>query len=246
MIANDRGVSVAPGAPNCLNCGDPSGGRFCSNCGQELQRRIETVPAFMRRIIREAGDLEGPVWRTFWSIIRHPGVLAREYGEGRFRSQVAPIRLYLVVAAASYVFFPIWNGWIRSDGSAVDFVSPLGIALAVPVWAAAAWLTLAGLGRYYEEAFVLSAHFHTVYLVLFSLAGCVMALLGVFMEPGLIRLSPLLFCAFGFPPLYVFLAFRTAFGIGRIRATLTALALGVGHILLLAPIESLLVRMPTP
>lgn len=221
---------------SCPNCREPIAGRFCPVCGQDVHRRLETVLSFLRRVAAEAGDLEGPFWRTFWLILRRPGALTREYSERRFRSQVAPVRLYLAVAAAWFLFYPIWNSWIPLGG--MSFASPAVFALTVPTWAACVHVGLVGRQRVYEESFVFSAHFHVAYLVLLACVGIMVALwgaLGLPPEPGMWTLFVFLVA---FPPAYVLTALRNAFGLGWLRASISALVLGVGHVFVMGFVGS--------
>ena len=217
-------------------------GRFCPGCGQDVARRLGTIPAFLKRTAAEASDLQGPVWRTLWLIFRRPGALTREYSERRFRAQVSPVRLYLVVAALFYLLFPIWSRWIlRDDGqSLIYFETAATLALSVPVWAAVVQLTTVDRKTYFEQAFVYSAHYHVAYFSLFTVMGFASALLGTLGVTGLFRIIPFYLLVLVLAPLYVFVSLRTAYGIGRLRSALTALVLVVGHIILVQLIQALM------
>lgn len=86
----------------CLNCGDPTVGTYCPVCGQ---RKVD-VRVSLRRMAREALDdqlsLNSTLPRTLGALLLRPGLLTREYVQGRIVRFVPPFRLYLV---SSLVFF---------------------------------------------------------------------------------------------------------------------------------------------
>jgi hypothetical protein len=88
----------------CTNCGDPTPGNFCRNCGQ---RKVE-VQVSLRRMLLEVLDdqfaLNSTLPRTIGALFFRPGHLTREYMSGRIARYVPPFRLYLV---ASVVFFVV-------------------------------------------------------------------------------------------------------------------------------------------
>src|SRR3982751_1237473 len=86
----------------CLNCGDPTPGNFCRNCGQ---RKVE-VHVSLGRMLMEALDdqfsLNSALPRTIGALMFRPGRLTHEYMSGRIARYIPPFRLYLVM---SVLFF---------------------------------------------------------------------------------------------------------------------------------------------
>jgi hypothetical protein len=86
----------------CLNCGDPTPGNFCRNCGQ---RKIE-VRVSLRGMLMEALDdqfsLNSALPRTLAALFFRPGRLTRDYMDGRIARYIPPFRLYLM---SSLLFF---------------------------------------------------------------------------------------------------------------------------------------------
>ena len=86
----------------CLNCGDPTPGNFCRNCGQ---RKVE-VHISLTRMLMEALDdqfsINSALPRTLGALVARPGHLTREYMQGKIARYIPPFRLYLVT---SVVFF---------------------------------------------------------------------------------------------------------------------------------------------
>jgi uncharacterized protein DUF3667 len=87
----------------CLNCGDPTPGNFCRNCGQ---RKVE-VHVSLRRMLMEALDdqfsLNSALPRTVGALMFRPGHLTREYMSGRIVRYIPPFRLYLVTSVAFFL-----------------------------------------------------------------------------------------------------------------------------------------------
>lgn len=87
----------------CTNCGDPTPGNFCRNCGQ---RKVE-VQVSLTRMLMEALDdqfsLNSALPRTVGALFFRPGHLTREYMNGRIARYIPPFRLYLVASVAFFV-----------------------------------------------------------------------------------------------------------------------------------------------
>lgn len=87
----------------CLNCGDPTPGNFCRNCGQ---RKVE-VHVSLARMLMEALDdqfsLNSALPRTIGALMFRPGHLTREYMTGRIARYIPPFRLYLVTSVAFFL-----------------------------------------------------------------------------------------------------------------------------------------------
>jgi len=96
----DSVADAAPGAPppeTCRNCGAHTSGHYCSNCGQETRVALPTFAAFMREAAGRYIALDGRLWRTLATLVARPGMLTREYLNGRRRRYIRPARLFLVL-----------------------------------------------------------------------------------------------------------------------------------------------------
>ena len=86
----------------CLNCGSPLVGQFCADCGQ---RDIPPYPSVRELAVDAFWELSGWDGRfatTVRALVRRPGMLTREFLEGRRARYISPLRLYLM---ASLVYF---------------------------------------------------------------------------------------------------------------------------------------------
>jgi hypothetical protein len=86
----------------CLNCGAPLDGPFCSQCGQ---RDVPPYPSVRELVVDAFWELSGWDGRfasTIRALALKPGLLTREFLEGRRARYISPLRLYLM---ASLVYF---------------------------------------------------------------------------------------------------------------------------------------------
>jgi len=92
----------------CRNCGTPTVGRWCHNCGQDL------FAGRMHQLRELAGDtlgnlfaLDGKLLRTLWYLVAFPGRLTAEFYAGRIVRYVYPSKLFWFI---TIVFFALLWG----------------------------------------------------------------------------------------------------------------------------------------
>jgi hypothetical protein len=89
---------------SCTNCGATLVGEFCQNCGQkrfvESDRRLGHL---LHQFLASATDLDGRFWRTLRALLFQPGLLSREYFEGRRARWISPVSLFLAVSVVYFV-----------------------------------------------------------------------------------------------------------------------------------------------
>ena len=214
---------------SCPNCASSLDGEFCSNCGQRDVDLERPIGELVRELVWETLDVDGRAWRTLRTMFRHPGLLTTEFLAGRRRHYTSPLRLYLVVSVAFFV----WAAWIASRGLLLDKGQTLdaeGISqanflaedlprlmfFAVPVFAAL--LKIAYRRRLYFDHLIHALHLHTMlYLI--------MALMLPLEEIGHWLLYALQFVIFAFFPIYIVVSFRRVYETGWVAALVKATAL---------------------
>jgi Xanthine/uracil permeases len=90
---------------NCLNCGTALYGRFCHVCGQE---NIVTHQKFLGMITHFLSDLfhfDGKFFETLKQLFLRPGMISKEYCQGKRTKYLDPIRMYLFTSAIFFIFF---------------------------------------------------------------------------------------------------------------------------------------------
>lgn len=92
-----------PRSATCLNCSEPLTGPFCAHCGQ---RDIPPYPSVRELAVDAFWELSGWDGRfasTVRALVRHPGMLTREFLEGRRARYISPLRLYLMCSLVYFV-----------------------------------------------------------------------------------------------------------------------------------------------
>ena len=87
---------------HCRNCGATTSGNFCQQCGQATHLHVPSAREFLHEFIAHYVALEGKLWHSLKLLLFKPGLLTREYVEGRRVRYVEPLRLYL---SFSIIFF---------------------------------------------------------------------------------------------------------------------------------------------
>jgi hypothetical protein len=111
----------AVGSLACANCGLPLAGKYCSGCGQ--RHHDHPVHHFWHFVSEATEDLthaDSRLWQTLFALLFRPGLLTREFLQGRRARYLPPVRLYLVV---SVIFFLIvgLNSRISGESASVDY-----------------------------------------------------------------------------------------------------------------------------
>lgn len=88
--------------PICLNCSSPLSGPFCAGCGQRDVPPYPSVRELAIDAVSEFSGWDGRLAQTLRTLVRRPGLLTREFLEGRRARYISPLRVYLT---ASLVYF---------------------------------------------------------------------------------------------------------------------------------------------
>ena len=90
----------------CPNCATELVGRYCHGCGQESGPLVPPLGRWVKEAIDELLLVDGRLPRTVGLLVAKPGVLTRDWAEGRRSRHIAPIRLFL---GSAVVFFFAWQ-----------------------------------------------------------------------------------------------------------------------------------------
>ena len=91
---------------HCTNCGAPVPGRYCGACGQRREPPVHSLWHFTHVAAEDLTHADSRLWRTLAALLFRPGYLTREFLAGRRVRYLPPLRLYLVLSVA----FFIWAG----------------------------------------------------------------------------------------------------------------------------------------
>jgi hypothetical protein len=102
---------------DCLNCGADVLGPYCQNCGQKNIVVHQSFWQMLTHFVYDIFHFDGKFFDTLKRLLFRPGLVPKEYVQGRRLSYLDPIRMYLFTSA---VFFLVFYSIIDLEGS-VDF-----------------------------------------------------------------------------------------------------------------------------
>jgi Protein of unknown function (DUF3667) len=96
---------AVPGAARtCDNCGNPVTQRYCGACGQRVEPPVHSLVHFSRVATEDLTHADSRLWRTLAALLFRPGFLTAEFLSGRRARYLPPVRLYLVLSIAFFLF----------------------------------------------------------------------------------------------------------------------------------------------
>jgi hypothetical protein len=107
-------LSAVPGAApaqaggiateRCGNCGNEVTQRYCGACGQRAEPPVHSLVHFSRVATEDLTHADSRLWRTLGALLFRPGFLTAEFLGGRRARYLPPVRLYLVLSVAFFLF----------------------------------------------------------------------------------------------------------------------------------------------
>jgi hypothetical protein len=95
---------------DCLNCGTIVQGHYCQHCGQENIVPKETFWHMVTHFFYDITHFDGSFFTTLKDLLFKPGFLTREYMNGRRKSYLHPVRMYVFTSAVFFlVFFSLFK-----------------------------------------------------------------------------------------------------------------------------------------
>ena len=80
----------------CLNCGAPLYSLYCAACGQRHYKGKNPYWEFLEDMTDQIISPQSNLWRTLSHMLLVPGLITRNYVNGKRASYAPPIRLYLI------------------------------------------------------------------------------------------------------------------------------------------------------
>lgn len=113
--------ATSPAAMNCSNCLHKLGSddRFCSQCGQEVRTRDESISTFLKHFLSDYFTFDSKIMRSFGPLMFSPGVLTVEFIAGRRARYIPPLRMYIFVSIVFFLSLSLKGGG-SGDLSAED------------------------------------------------------------------------------------------------------------------------------
>jgi hypothetical protein len=114
---------AASSSAACLNCGAPLAGAYCSRCGQKVARPDLTLAGFLHETTHELTHWDGKIPATLKTLLLRPGLLTRDFLEGRRVRWLAPFRVYLICSVAFFASKPVVEAITHRSARAVAGVT---------------------------------------------------------------------------------------------------------------------------
>lgn len=234
---------------SCLNCDAELHGPFCHSCGQKAVAPVASMHDFVHEATHEFLHLDGKIIKTVKLLVTKPGLLTREFIEGRRARYISPLRVYLTFsliffalaaivpgARESFVKVGPAKGDVRAAaeqerqadqlGEALMHNMPRAAFLLMPAFALLTWLFYRRAQPYYVPHLYFAVHFHAFAFLILSIA----MLLGLAGRTGKL-LGGIAFLAV-FP--YHYIGLRRMFGGTRLATFARGTAIGVLYWIVLA------------
>jgi hypothetical protein len=118
----------------CANCGATLEGWYCHSCGQNADTRHRSILHLIWEAIEGMFHLDGRLAKTLPLLLFKPGVLAKDYMEGRIARHVPPFRTFLValllfIFAAEHAIHQIKHHQeVEAEQRAAELATPQGRA----------------------------------------------------------------------------------------------------------------------
>src|SRR5690349_5279757 len=91
----------------CKSCGNSFSGFYCNVCGEKvIEPRDRKLGVFMAKVLISTTFVENKFVRSLWTTISNPGLLSREYVEGKRVRYMRPLQMFFILNLI-YFLFPI-------------------------------------------------------------------------------------------------------------------------------------------
>ena len=102
-------AQAGAGTERCANCDSPIAQRYCGACGQRAEPTVHSLGHFLRHSTEDLTHADSRLWRTLSALLWRPGYLTAEYLAGRRARYLPPVRLYLVLSLAFFLWAAATN-----------------------------------------------------------------------------------------------------------------------------------------
>lgn len=101
----------------CLNCHHPLdvSDKYCSNCGQKNSIKRLTLYSFFDEFLSNFYAYDSKFRRSIALMFAKPGMLAREFVEGKRQKYANPFRFYLSVSLVFFIFTSMLTKWDKKE-----------------------------------------------------------------------------------------------------------------------------------
>jgi hypothetical protein len=106
--------------PECLNCSAElkATDQFCSQCGQRTKGAQVPLKDFIGDFFQDYFTIDSKFFKSILLLMVRPGRLTKQFNEGRRKSYIAPLRMYLFT---SFVYFFLLSLSVNQDSESLGF-----------------------------------------------------------------------------------------------------------------------------
>jgi hypothetical protein len=165
----------------CTNCGAVASKHYCANCGQKQRTPHELrITHFLAHALEEFTHLDSKIFRSVAYVLFRPGKLTAEWIEGRERSYVRPLQLFLVMNVVYFLFLQIFPVNTFTTPLAIHYYDQTYSPLIRPIVDSRvknAHVSFERFSEVFDEAAKLQAK--SLVIVMAPMLACVLALLTI-------------------------------------------------------------------
>lgn len=114
---------------DCLNCGAILQGHYCHNCGQENIVTHETFWHMVAHFFYDITHFDSNFFTTLKDLLFKPGFLTKEYMQGRRKSYLHPVKMYVFTSAVFFLvffsFYSVSESGFKIEGNNNDIIEKL-------------------------------------------------------------------------------------------------------------------------
>lgn len=116
QLFKKKEVTIHHILPECLNCGKPlaTDDIFCSYCGQKNVEKLNFA-SFIGQLISGFFSYDSRFWTTFTPLLLKPGIVSRNYIDGKRKRYVNPFQLYLQVSILFFLILGLTSNFDPSE-----------------------------------------------------------------------------------------------------------------------------------
>ncbi|HEY3875602.1 MAG TPA: DUF3667 domain-containing protein, partial [Candidatus Kapabacteria bacterium] len=104
-MSGEETVALKGTTDICPNCGEDVYGHYCPQCGHKHRTPADySLRNFFLHFFQEFTQLDSKIFRSFGMLLFRPGKLTSAWREGRERSYVKPVQLFLIVNIIYFIF----------------------------------------------------------------------------------------------------------------------------------------------
>lgn len=111
-LAEEQLTEASPASEvTCPTCGNPAPEKFCAACGEKILKEPDySLRGLFGETVNVITNLESNIFRSFWLLIRRPGLLTVEYFAGRRKHYLKPLQLF-IFCNVIFFFFQAFTGF---------------------------------------------------------------------------------------------------------------------------------------